>query len=280
MNAAAHTRTEIGRSALFFGLTLCSSTWAFRTFHGTTWSEGMRFAAALMTILVAHEMGHYVVARRHGFSLSLPIFIPFPSIFGTAGAVIQLRSLPSSREALLEMGAAGPLAGAVVSVAVLIASFGPAPVPTIFPPLTEMGIFNDPLLVKAIGWSLTGEVPSRYALYSPGMWAGWVGCFLTGMNLVPLGQLDGGHVLNALLGRRVPQHRYAVLGGVAALGVLWHGWWVWLVLLLVMGAARPMEGVPDSGRLSLRARLVAVAVLVLFVLTFIPVPMEQDVFGP
>lgn len=280
MTGGAHSRTEIARSALFFGLTLCSSTWAYRTFHEATWADGARFSAALMMILLAHEMGHYVVARLHGFSLSLPIFIPFPSIFGTAGAVIQLRSPPESREALLEMGAAGPLAGAMVSVAVLAISMGTAPLPLVFPPLTEMSIFNDPLLVKGMGRLLTGEIPSRYADYSPGMWAGWVGCFLTGMNLVPVGQLDGGHVLNAMLGGRFPRARWLVLVFVGGLGFVWHGWWMWLVLLLFLGAARPIAGLPDGGALTTRARLVALAALVLFVLTFIPIPMEEELFGP
>ena len=269
---------EVARAALFFVLTFGSASVAYRYGFGEFgWMGAFSFAGGLMSVLLAHEMGHYLVARRHGFDVSLPIFIPFPSLFGTAGAVIRLRTPPTTRQGLLEMAAAGPLAGALVATLLLVLSLAQVRTGVDIPVGTEIGIFNDPLLVKLLGTLINGVPPGRYDTYPPLAWAGWVGCFLTGMNLIPIGQLDGGHVLNALVGRHARRTSLVVAVIVAAGGVVWTGWLVWVLLLLIMRANLPLP-LPE-GSLPIRARLVAVAILVLFVLTFIPVPMETEVYG-
>lgn len=309
-------RRETGRSALFFLLTLLSVI-LFST-EGLVWGrpakDSLAFAAALLGILLAHEMGHYVVARLHGYALSLPLFIPFPSGFGTLGAIIRLRSLPPSREALLEMGVAGPIAGAVVAFTILAATLdwrgsAEAPDPAALqwlltspplswlfallglldtvlaklvgpfvgapPPGVQILVFNDPLIVRLLGWLNAGGAPGRYEVLHPATLAAWVGCMLTGINLLPIGQLDGGHVLNAVVPRLAPRLSRGLAVVVFAAGWLWAGWFVWGILLLFLGAWRPLP-VPLEPRLPLRARALAVAALVLWVLTFLPVPIEVE----
>lgn len=239
--------------------------------------DGLVFALSLMSILLAHEMGHYLVARAHGFSTSPPAFIPLPlpGTFGTMGAVIRLRSLPRSRQALLEMGAAGPIAGAVVAFALLwyaVPLTLPAPD---FTPGATVAIFNDPLVVKLIGVLRTGAPPDRYGVYHPAAEAAWVGCLLTAVNLVPLGQLDGGHVFNGLFPRLTRAVRWVLLP-LAVIGAYFYpGWLVWAVVVSLLGAARALP-VPEDPPPPLRSRLVALVILGLFVLTFTPVPVEIE----
>ncbi len=271
------------------------------------------FSGALMSILLAHEMGHYVVARRHGFRLSLPYFIPFPAAFGTFGAVIRLRTLPRSRTALLEMGAAGPIAGAVVAfaaIAIGLPQTGPPPeipAPEVFvgepsawalamegvlgsgpiasflewasPPVPDghvaVLIFNNPPVMDLLGWLIMGEAPGRYDTLSPIAMAGWVGCLLTAINLVPIGQLDGGHILGAVIPDQARRASKVLLGLALAGGLVWSGWLVWAALLLITGAWRNL-GVPGETRLTPRAMVIAAIAVALFLLTFMPVPVEPD----
>lgn len=278
-------------------------------------ADSARFALTLMGILLAHEMGHYLVALRHGFRLSLPYFLPFPAAFGTFGAIIRLRSLPSSRTALLEMGAAGPLAGfAVALLAIALGlpgtvehaapqivwnpsaplleppppgalelalewAFSRPPLSWLAPVPPEgtlpMLILANPLSMDLLGELLMGAPPGRYAVLSPVATAGWVGCLLTGINLLPIGQLDGGHILNALWPSRA--QIVAKIGIFLALGagLIWSGWLVWGVLLLLLRAWVSLP-VPHHPPPSMRSRLVAVAALLAFVLSFMPSPLVVE----
>jgi len=273
--------------------------------------QSAQFAVALMTILLAHELGHYIVARRHGFQLSLPYFIPFPFAFGTLGAVISLKSLPKNRNGLLEMGAAGPIAGFVASVIaiavgmphtenhkspMLIAAEGPvAPpveevssvdvgwfesslewlglVPTVEEGMEQMMILSDPLLMKSLGQLFLSEPLSPYAILHPFAFAGWVGCLLTAINMIPIGQLDGGHICKALF----PKHARLIsqMGlFVLFLGTFfWGGWFVWGGMLLLMGAWRGVP-MPIDSSLSPRAKAVAVAAVISFAFSFMLRPIQ------
>ncbi len=320
-------RREIRTAGVLFLATLLSVYFTYGWFWsgdgdplkwGDTARDSAVFAVALMAILGAHELGHWVVARRHGFSLSLPYFIPFPAGFGTFGAIIRLQSLPQSRTALLEMGAAGPLAGMVVAMACLgfglpATELGPPSLPPLPEPTMEPGawldaigrmldsvfswgpvawlterlsspvpeghlpvlIFNNPPVMDLLGSAILGAPPGRFDTLGPLALAGWVGCFLTALNLVPIGQLDGGHVVNALF----PQHALLlsriVLGLMCAAGILWNGWFFWSFLLWLLGAWRSLE-VPDQPRLSVRSRWIAVVTAVVFLLTFRAQPLELD----
>ncbi len=298
--------------------------------------DGALYAGGLMAILLAHESGHYVVARRHGMDQSLPYFIPFPLAFGTLGAIIRLRVLPRSRTALLEMGAAGPIAGFVVAVFVMalgmpgtiehaapeLVTPWPPPVVTEVPdgigyailvaidgaliaaidalrglaavpglgwlgdaidaafPAVEPGsqvlmILANPPLMDLLGELILGAAPGRYASIHPLALAGWAGCFLTGMNLLPIGQLDGGHITNALWpGAARTVSRLGLLVVLVG-GIGWMGWAIWGLLLWKMGAWRSLP-VPDDPPPSRRARAIAGVALGCFLLCFMPVPLEQD----
>jgi membrane-associated protease RseP (regulator of RpoE activity) len=280
-------RKELRNAVGLFLLTLVSVYFTY----GWLWSDGsplrdgqtirdsVVFALALMSILGAHELAHYWVARRHGFALSLPYFIPFPMAFGTLGAVIRLRSLPKSRTALLEMGAAGPIAGAVL--AFLYIGIGlPGTIPIEAPPIVEDGvevlIFGNPVIMDQIGVFVLGQAPGRYDVLTPLALAGWVGCFLTALNMLPIGQLDGGHVLTGLCPRWAPWLSKIFLGLLFLAGVwFWTGWAIWGVLLLIMGAWENLE-VPLEPPLSRRAVGVAIVAVVLMGLCLMARPLEME----
>jgi membrane-associated protease RseP (regulator of RpoE activity) len=325
MNARAPsgpTQEEIVRSIGLFVLTLVCVFWAYVRSHGGTlatagaWS-GVQFACGLMTILLAHEMGHYLVARRHGFELSLPYFIPFPFFLGTFGAIIRLRSPPRTRTALLEMGAAGPLCGFAVAVTLMViglpldvpqtldqvvdAAFSQVAVagpehalpafveraliaigrvlewisPT--PPNTfPLGIYHDPPVMDLVSWLSLGQIPGRYDTFSPLAEAGWFGCLLTAINLLPIGQLDGGHIMNALAPRWAPRIVRPLIGLAFLAGVLvYPGWLLWAVLIVALGAWTSLP-VPHEPGLTPRARFVALLAALTFALSFMPEPIEIE----
>ena len=281
------SKKELRRAWLFFVLTLASVYFTY----GWLWEEGSPFSdrgtmarsavfsLALMAILGAHELAHYWVARHHGFALSLPYFIPFPLAFGTLGAVIRLRSLPKTRSGLLEMGAAGPLAGALLAfVCLLVGLQGTVAVeaPAVVDEGIDLLIFGNPEMMNLVGTWVTGEAPGRYDILTPLALAGWVGCFLTALNLLPVGQLDGGHIVTALSPRWAPWISKASLLFLFVAGFLfWEGWAAWAVLLLVMGAWEGLD-VPKESALTRRSKFVAVVTLVCFSLCFMPQPIQEE----
>ena len=170
----------------------------------THWWRGLAFAATLLGILMTHEMGHFIAARRHGVDVSLPYFIPFPSAFGTFGAVISMREKVRSRDALMDIGAAGPLAGLVVAIPLLIIGLALSDVHTL-PVGVPAGTEGNSILYLGLKLIVTGEIlPSggRDVFLHPIALAAWVGLLVTMINLIPVGQLDGGHVAFAFFGQR------------------------------------------------------------------------------
>src|SRR5256712_3839123 len=193
--------------------------------------RGIPYAGTLLAILFCHEMGHYVTARYYGMDVTLPYFIPGPPVImgipflGTFGAVIRMKSPPQHRRALLHVGAAGPIAGFCVALPAMIYAFATA---TQVPMPTSMGgpYFAEPLLLQIIGYVVVGPVPSGMTLTinTVGI-AAWFGLLVTVLNLLPIGQLDGGHILYALLGRQARYISWAAIGALLVLGLLaWPGW--------------------------------------------------------
>ncbi|MCC7451564.1 MAG: site-2 protease family protein [Anaerolineae bacterium] len=253
--------------------------------------KGLPYAIALLLILGTHELGHYFAARRHKVAVTLPYFIPLPlpGSFGTMGAFIQLREPMRNRRVLLDIGAAGPLAGLIVAIPVLLIGLRTSPVL----PSPVLDVF----MLKSTSASYVLEGNSiLYALakilvfghFLPdGMrdvyinqvaQAGWTGLLVTALNLVPIGQLDGGHTLYSLIGERA---RLVYLPLLALLGVLTlisGSWLLWVILLLMFGRvyATPLDSIT---RLDTRRRVIAIVTLLVFILVFMPIPLQQFSVG-
>jgi membrane-associated protease RseP (regulator of RpoE activity) len=238
-------------------------------------TRGLPFSTTLMAILLFHEMGHYLVARWHGVMATPPYFIPGPPfLIGTFGAFIRMRT-PTNRRALFDVGAAGPWAGFVLAVPAVVygltlSEVGPLPATE-----TAGGLFlGDSLVFTGLARFALGVSPAEVMItLHPVALAGWFGLFVTFLNLLPIGQLDGGHVVYALLGRfhrLVARLGLVVILGLATLG--WPGWILWAVLVVIFGLDHPptLDDTPlDPGR-----RFAAWLTIVLFVLTFMPVPIK------
>jgi membrane-associated protease RseP (regulator of RpoE activity) len=235
-------------------------------------ARGVPYAAWLLAILGCHEMGHYLACRRYRIDATPPLFLPGPTMpFGTFGAFIRIRSPFPDRRALFDVGIAGPLAGLAVTVAGLWVGYARSTVvPAGQPGTIELG---DSLLTLAMARWAAPSVPEGYdLLLHPAAYAGWVGALATALNLLPIGQLDGGHVAYAA-SRRL--HRRASIVAAIVLGLLglaYLGWAFWgLVLMLLMGPRHPPL-VDESAPLSPGRRLLALLGLVALAICFPPVP--------
>jgi membrane-associated protease RseP (regulator of RpoE activity) len=236
---------------------------------------GLPFALGLLTILVAHELGHYLTARRMGVPTSLPYFIPMPlNFFGTMGAIIRARAPMRNRRQVLALGAAGPLAGIIVAIPILIFGLMQSqvlPIPR-RPGIIMEGNF---LLYALLKFLVFGRfLPSRgYDVFlHPTAFGAWAALLVTGLNLMPAGQLDGGHVAYALLGKNARWlSRLAVIAALS-LGMIWSGWFLFALLLLVFGQ-RHAEPLDDVTSLTRGEKAFAIFMLVVFILLFTPVPL-------
>lgn len=259
-----------------FVLTVLSTLWVGSGYSGepNNLLAGWPFAVSLLGILLAHEMGHYVVARWQKVPATLPYFIPFPTILGTMGAVIQIKAPPRNRRALLALGAAGPLAGLVVAIPVLLLGLSQSSLGFIQPGPQYFQEGNS-LLYAALKFLVFGRfLPSNGmdVMIGPVAFAGWAGLLVTGMNLIPAGQLDGGHIVYSLFGKQAKWLTWAVVGGLAALSILWQGWLLWVVLVLVLGRVHSVP-LDDVTELTPGQKALAIACMVIFVLVFIPIPI-------
>jgi membrane-associated protease RseP (regulator of RpoE activity) len=202
-----------------------------------------------MAILTAHELGHYLQARRYGVPASLPFFIPFPiSPFGTMGAVIVQQSGVADRKSMFDIAITGPLAGLVLALPLAYFGIGNAKVETFAGLPGKVTIYSDPLLLQWMIRQVHGPLPpGADVTVNPMLFAGWVGVFITALNLLPIGQLDGGHILYCLIGRRahyVARGLFLAAAATVAYNVLFgdRGFFVWtlmLVLIWLMGTRHP-----------------------------------------
>jgi len=235
-----------------------------------TAAQRVEFTVALMSILVFHEFGHYLAGRRRGVFMSLPYFIPAPNFIGTFGALIKSQSPITNRRDLIETGAAGPIAGFVIAVFAL--AIGLDNSRAIMADPAGYIQFGDSLLTKFLSWLLVDPVPAGHSLLlSPAASAGWVGLLVTMLNLLPLGQLDGGHIMYGLLGRK--QHLLAVpfLAFMILLGFWWPGWWFFGALVFIMRIRHPAT-LNDGMEVPRSARILGWTAVFIFIICFIPVP--------
>jgi membrane-associated protease RseP (regulator of RpoE activity) len=285
---------EWARSVALFLATIASTTWAGAELEGLEpWASlenfvaGLPFSLSLMSILVAHEMGHYLVGRGRGVDLSPPLFIPVPFlVMGTLGAVIDLRRPIRDRQTLLEVGAAGPLAGLVVALPILAWGIASSPVAPTDP---DGAMFEGhSILYEAILWALKGPIPEGADIQLTSVaFAGWAGLLVTMMNLLPFGQLDGGHIAYALWGPTQVRNSKLVLLSLPVIAIAtgvyyfletgrWTSalsgihWLLWAAVLTMMsrwaGDPVTLEGSP----LSRLHRVGGLGMMVLFGLLFMP----------
>jgi membrane-associated protease RseP (regulator of RpoE activity) len=264
-------------------------------------ASGIPFSASVMAILGAHEMGHYIVARIHGVDSTLPFFIPMPlGPFGTLGAFIRIRSALPSRAAVFDIGAAGPFAGFIVGLPLLFWGFAHSTVIT-FPPGVEANeawlcpfnllvavldthhfparpnpqaiLYGDSILTWLAVRLAHGKLPPHSDVaVGPLAFAGWIGMYVTSLNLIPIGQLDGGHIIYSLFGYRAERLSRIFSWALFGLGVFssWV-WFVWFALTrLLVGVRHPPP--LDDAPLGPRRRLLAYAAIAILVLTLVPVP--------
>ncbi len=240
--------------------------------------QGISFASALLAILGTHEFGHYFTARYYGAAVSLPYFIPAPPpfIFGTFGAIIKMKSPARDRNSLFDIAAAGPLAGLVVAIPALLLGLSWSRVIAI---PREFGglVFGDSLLMRFLVYLTFGPIPPGMdVLIHPVGLAGWVGLFVTALNLFPVGQLDGGRIAYALFGAYHRKVSLATFGALLALGVITQSlnWVVWAALLLFLIGFHHSPPLDDLTPLSSGRRILGGACLLLLVLLIPPIPVQ------
>jgi len=234
------------------------------------------FALPLMSILIIHEMGHYFISRRHGIATSLPFFLPIPPVLpsfniGTFGALISSRDPMPNKKALFDIGIAGPLAGFIVAIPVTVIGIATAEIVPIIP-LDELpsgqAVFGSSFLIEILAKGIL-DIPKGFTIdMNPILFAGWVGLLITSINLLPAGQLDGGHIFRAVLGEK---QKYA--GWIAIFIMIFTGWWFFaFIIIFAMGMMHPPP-LNDDTELDIRRKLLFFVALAMLLLCFIPFPI-------
>jgi membrane-associated protease RseP (regulator of RpoE activity) len=238
---------------------------------------GLPFSLTLLFILFVHEMSHYIASRRHNVSATLPYFIPappIPFIIGTFGAVIKMKPPIPDRRSLIDIGASGPIGGFIIAV---IACFIGLHLSEVKPTgeIQEGLSFGSSLLFSFLTKITLGIDPEKYdIILHPVAFAGWIGLLVTSLNLLPIGQLDGGHITYALFGEKHAWISKGMLPVLVVLGIkFWPGWLMWAVLMIFIGYKHPPVVYPHI-QLDRNRKLVGWLALVIFILTFTPTPVQ------
>ncbi len=241
----------------------------------STWlTGGADYSVTLMVILLGHEMGHYLMSQKYGMKCSLPYFLPFPlSPFGTLGAVIRMESHLSSRKALFDTGAAGPLTGFCLSIPAIMIGLR---LSEVVPASEEGARLAAPLLFSFIQHLVMGRIAEGYeVMVHPIGYAGWVGLFVTSLNLLPVGQLDGGHVVYAVFGKRSRSFFFITLAVMIFITVFYNPGWLLLIVLIILFGFRHPAPLDDETPLDGRRKWMGGIVFAIFVLSFTPAPFPE-----
>ncbi|MDR4505943.1 MAG: site-2 protease family protein [Candidatus Scalindua sp.] len=265
---------------LFFDIPLINIFLFVVTIFSTYYINGLSYAVSIIIILLAHEMGHFIMCRKYHVDATWPYFIPFPSLFGTLGAVIRMKGHIPDKRALFDIGVAGPIGGLIFAIPVTIIGLSLSEVHPV--PQTATGYIGlgEPILFSFFSKMLIGEVSPGYDIYlSPVAFAGWAGLFITALNLLPLGQLDGGHVIYAMLGEHSTKvYKTGILLFclfTIYLIVRYHNpvWFVFAIMLLFIGFKHPPPIDPYT-QLDFKRKCIGVLMLVIFLLSFTPIPLK------
>jgi membrane-associated protease RseP (regulator of RpoE activity) len=247
------------------------------TVASTWFMWGPAYSASIMLILLGHEMGHYLMSRSHGIRATLPFFLPLPlPPFGTLGAVIRMESTASSRRALFDTGVSGPLISFVLSIPAIVIGLRLSQTIPLSQVKEEAFRFASPPLFSFIQHLVMGEIPENHeVMIHPIGYAGWVGLFVTALNLLPVGQLDGGHIAYALFGRRSRRIFVMAIAVIAFFFIFYNvGWGLLLILMILFGRRHPAPS-DDQTPLGWKRKLIGGISFIVLVLSFTPAPFPQ-----
>jgi membrane-associated protease RseP (regulator of RpoE activity) len=236
---------------------------------------GLPFSLTLLLIILTHELSHYFMSRRHKVSATPPYFIPAPTIVGTFGAIIKMRPPIPDRRSLMDIGASGPIGGFIVAVIVVIVGLYYSEIKPIEDLQGGVSLGNSILFYALSTIVLDVEHTGYEIMLHPVAFAGWVGFLITSLNLLPIGQLDGGHIVYALLGEKYKRVSQLMIPVLILIGIfLWYGWLFFaLLILLVIGYRHPPVIYPDMP-LGRKRKVLGLICFIIFLLTFIPVPVK------
>jgi len=235
--------------------------------------KGIPFSFTLLSILGGHELAHYLASRRHGVSATLPYFIPAPNIVGTFGAVIKMKAPIRDRRALLDIGAAGPLSGFIIATIAVIIGLRYSRI-EISSAVRPGGLGSSILFDLLVRFTLNIDPKDYDVFLHPVAFAGWIGLFVTSLNLLPVGQLDGGHIVYAISDKWHGIISKLIIPVLFLLGFFgWIGWYIWAVLLIFLGTKHPPLTYPFVP-LDRRRHRIGLLCLAIFILTFSPVPFS------
>ncbi|NOZ64629.1 MAG: site-2 protease family protein [Caldiserica bacterium] len=275
---------------LLLGLTFITTTWAGANYSyslvragyiSSVWVGALSFSISLLIILGGHELGHKFTSLNHRVRASGPFFIPVPPFIfplGTMGAIIKMKSPAPDRNAEISLGANGPITGFLLSIPILILGIKLSPIVDYSTYISgkEVLIFGEPLIFKLLKHLILNLPAGKDIILHPLAFSGWVGLFVTALNLIPLGQLDGGHVLMSIIGeKRFRRISFFIIGALFIAGLLyWEGWMFWAfigIFFSFAGNPGPLNGLSKVGK---REKIIALVCALIFALSFMPVPVK------
>ncbi|MBE7445679.1 MAG: site-2 protease family protein [Planctomycetia bacterium] len=242
----------------------------------TYYVNGPWYAITIMMILLAHELGHFFMCRKYHVAATMPYFLPLPfPPFGTFGAVIKMKGHIPDKRALFDIGATGPIMGLVFAIPAIIIGLILSDVRPVPSDTSQYLGLGEPILFSCISKLVVGQLPDGMDIYlHPVAFAGWAGLFVTALNLLPIGQLDGGHILYALLGKKSSiVYRIGIFVFCAIAILLYPGWMVFAILLLIFGFKHPAP-IDEAIRLDRKRRILGVILFIIFLISFTPVPLK------
>ncbi|NUO10089.1 MAG: site-2 protease family protein [Candidatus Brocadia sp.] len=262
--------------ANFFGKARIHILLFIATFLTTYYVNGLWYSITIMTILLSHELGHFFMCRKYHVAATMPYFLPLPfPPFGTFGAVIKMKGLIPDKKALFDIGATGPLVGLSFSIPAIIVGLILSDVRPVPSDASEYLGLGEPILFSFIAKLVLGTLPEGMDIYlHPVAFAGWAGLFVTALNLLPIGQLDGGHVMYALLGKKSTiVYRFGIFIFCVIAILLYPGWMVFAILLLIFGFKHPAP-TDETTTLDPKRRMLGIILFIIFLVSFTPVPLK------
>ena len=260
--------SKVHLNIFLFLVTIITTISAGYLFRGSI-LEGIAFSIAIIAIVGAHETAHFFAAKKHDVKATLPYFVPAPTLIGTFGAVINVKSAIPDKNALFDLGVSGPIVGFIVTIPVLVIGIW---LSTVAPLQPNTMTFYPPLLMQIIMYFISPQIPSGYELFvHPVAFAGWVGIIITMLNLMPVAVLDGGHISRSMFNMKI--HQYVSIAGIIVTLLL--GWYAMAILMAVfiLFMAKTHPGALDNvSKLSRNRKIIAVLTLVIFILCLTPAP--------